>query len=241
MRATAGDRFKHSAGHAVLSSTPCTAASRSKAIVESTDPVSPSANTAQLRQTIRLTAPQAPTYHRPLPDPIRRAMTESPNPAIRPKAPPRAAPPLCAPCNADAVLARPNGPLRPPLPRGPKYPSAVGAVQPTPYKTKPLLPSSPPVHNTAASPRPRGRSLAPDYFLLLPDQLLEPLPPTGLAAVFLAAAFPVPCSCLGLHSCSRAARPADYARRPRQKCVRSRNVRSSAVGASDGGSRVGAG
>ncbi|OBT87238.1 hypothetical protein VE02_04889 [Pseudogymnoascus sp. 03VT05] len=98
--ATAGDRFEHSAGHAVLSSTSRTTASRRKAIVESADPVSPSANTAQLGQTIRLTAPnhavQAPTYHRPLPSPIQGEMTEFLHLAIRPKAPLRAAPPLCA-------------------------------------------------------------------------------------------------------------------------------------------------
>ncbi|OBT47674.1 hypothetical protein VE00_02183 [Pseudogymnoascus sp. WSF 3629] len=89
--ATAGDRFEHSAGHAVLSSTSRTTASRSKAVDESTDPISSSANTAQLRQTIRLTAPnhavQAPTYHRPLPSPIRREMTEFPHSAIHPRHP----------------------------------------------------------------------------------------------------------------------------------------------------------
>lgn len=89
------------------------------------------------------------------------------------------------PCNADAVLARPNGPFRPPLPRGPKYPSAVGAVQPTPDKAKPLLPP-PPECTTPLPPPGRGADLSHlTTFLLLPDQLPEPLPPRR-AAAFLA-------------------------------------------------------
>lgn len=107
--------------------------------------------------------------------------------------------------SADAVLARPNGPLGPITTRPENTLPAVGAVQPTPGKPRPLSGGI-----TVVSPPAEGRSPAPDYFLLLPDQFPEHCPPPGcgifgeaLEAAFLGSMqvpWPPSCSCL-LQTC----------------------------------------
>lgn len=167
---------------------------------ESADPISPSASAAQLRQTIRLTAPNhaVPASHLSPTPPL-------PDPKNDDRIPPSGHPPQGTPQEPPAHYAltqhrrRARAAKRPPsapTTTRPEQPPAVGAVKPTPGKPSPSF-HPPPENTTAACPRPKADRPHLTTFLL-PDQLPDPDPPgCGIFGEALEAAVPVPCSCLG--------------------------------------------